>query len=255
MALNAVKFTCTSLAGTNKVGNLKMDANGYRLITLGALNVFNSAGQFYEYEGAKELFTSSSSLMRRIGRGVLKAECGHPKKEVGMSDDAFARRCLSIYESETCAHIKEVYLDFDNVKDEKGQPVIAIMGWVKASGVKGDFLERSLANPDENVCFSIRAFTDDYRDKGIVKRILREIVTWDYVNEPGIAFAEKFKSPALELYDVEVTRGQLERATTGETYGIATESVIMTAQQLFSAMGWDTPKGSVIARPSYTSWK
>lgn len=254
MSLNAVRFTCTSLAGTNKVGQLKMDANGYRLITLGALNVFNSAGQYYEYEGAKELFESSSSLMRKIARGVLKSEIGHPKQLPGMSDDAFIRRCMSIYEPETCAHIKEIYLDFESVKDERGQPVIAIMGWVKASGVKGDFLERSLSNPDENVCFSIRAFTDDKRVGGVTRRVLKEIITWDYVNEPGIAVAEKFKSPALEMFSLDMSRRQIDRSLQNENIGMATESVMLTADQLYKAMGWTAVPGETIVRPNYTKW-
>lgn len=254
MSLNAVRFTCTSLAGTNKVGQLKIDTNGYRLITLGGLNVYNSAGQFYEYEGAKALFEQSSSLMRKIKRGVLKSEIGHPKQLPGMSDDAFIRRCLSIHESETCAHIKEVFLDFESVKDEQGKPVIAIMGWVKASGVKGDFLERSLANPDENVCFSIRAFTDDKRVGGVTRRVLKEIITWDYVNEPGIGIAEKFKSPALEMFDTDMSRHSIERAMSNSKLGVATESALMTVSDLYQSMGWSAPEGSKIVRPSYTNW-
>lgn len=254
MSLNAVRFTCTSLAGTNLVGQLKMDANGYRLITLGGLNVYNSVGQYYDYEGARELFESSSSLMRKIKRGVLKSEIGHPKREPGMSDDAFIRRCLAIYEENTCAHIKEVYLDFESVKDEQGRPVVAIMGWVKASGVKGDFLEKSLSNPDENVCFSIRSFTDDKRIGGVTRRTIKEIVTWDYVNEPGISIAEKFKSPALEMFGEEMTKHQIDRSMQDKSIGVATESVMMSVDQLYRSMGWSVPAGELIARPSYTKW-
>jgi hypothetical protein len=255
MGLNSVKFTCTSLAGTNKVGLLQKDANGYFKIVLGALNVYNSAGQFYVFEQAKELFVSSSALMRRVQRGVLRSELGHPKKLPGMSDDAFAHRCLSIYEENVCAHIKSVELDFENVKDQNGRPVIAIVGWVCPSGPNAASLERSLNNPDENVCFSIRAFTDDFREQGIVKRILRQIVTWDYVNEPGISVAEKYKSPGLEEYNEVVTRGQLERAIASASMsGMAHESELMTANELFTSMGWSIPAGGNIARPAYMDW-
>ena len=54
--MNSIKFTCTSLAGSNRVGTLKKDAQGYYEVVVGALNVFNSAGQFYVYEQAKALF-------------------------------------------------------------------------------------------------------------------------------------------------------------------------------------------------------
>ena len=164
---NSVRFACTSLAGTNKVGNLKKDENGYYEVVVGALNVFNSAGQFYVYEQAKQLFESSSQLMRRVSRGSLRGEYGHPKMLPGMSNEQFANRVMSIHEENTCCHHKEITLDFDRVKDDQGKPVIAIISKVFPSGPMGAALERSLNNPNENVCFSIRAFTDDYRDGGI----------------------------------------------------------------------------------------
>lgn len=254
MGLNSVRFTCTSLAGTNKVGNLKTDANGYYELVLGALNVFNSAGQYYVFEQAKEMFLESSALMRRVQRGVLRSECGHPKMLPGMTGDQFAHRCLSIYEDNICAHIKAVTLDMDRVKDENGRPVIAIIGWVKPSGLKAAALEGPLANPDENVCFSIRAFTDDYVERGITKRILRNIITWDFVNEPGISVAEKFKAPALEMYDHVVSRAELERCINPRNQVVATESEAMNVHELFASMGWNTPPGSNIVQPGYMNW-
>ncbi|EKD22713.1 MAG: Virion structural protein [uncultured bacterium] len=259
MAGNSVNFACTSLAGVNKVGNLKQDENGYYPMIVGALNVFNSAGQFYVFEQAKELFNQSSQLMRRVSRGALRGEYGHPKPLPGMSDDQFANRVMSIYEENTCCHHKEITLDFDNVKDANGKPIIAIISKVCPSGPFGPALEKSLKNKDENVCFSIRAFTDDYRDKGITKRVLKTIVTWDLVNEPGLAIAEKFKSPALESFDdVDgkiITRGEIERGMDSASMrGLATESAILTADELFLSMGWSAPAGSSIQRPSYVAW-
>lgn len=255
MSLNSVRFACTSLAGVNKAGNLKKDAQGYREVVVGALNVYNSAGQYYVYEQAKELFESSSQLMRRVSRGALRGENGHPKLLPGMSMDAFAHRCLSIWESEVCCHFREITLDFERVKDASGKPVIAIIAWVKGSGPHGPALERSLDNPNENVCFSIRAFTDDYRDRGIEKRVLRNIVTWDYVNEPGIAVAEKFKAPSLEsMLDMQFSRGEIERgAQAAKAVGLAHESTLLSTSDLFQSLGWDA-RPDVSNKPSYMKW-
>lgn len=252
---NAVKFNCTSLSGVNKVGNLKKDANGYYEMVVGALNVYNSAGQLYVYEQAKELFLESSQLMRRVARGALRGEYGHPKMLPGMSNDQFANRVMSIYEENTCCHHKEITLDFNRVKDEQGRPIIAIISKVYPSGPFGPALEKSLQNKDENVCFSIRAFTDDYREGGVTKRVLKTIVTWDLVNEPGIAAAEKFKSPALEgLADQSFSRGELERAIAyGASHGLATESTRLTAGELFESMGWANPNKA--EAPSWAGWK
>jgi hypothetical protein len=131
--------------------------------------------------------------------------------------------------------------------------VIAIIAWVKPSGPNGPALEASLDNPNENVCFSIRSFTDDYRERGITRRVLKTIVTWDYVNEPGIAVAEKFKAPALEvLQEHRFSRGDLERSVQQSAMaGIGTESVMLSAEELFTSMGWDTRAAN---KPSWANW-
>jgi hypothetical protein len=258
---NSVRFSCTALAGSNKVGNIKRDENGYYPMVVGALNVYNSAGQFYVYEQAKELFQESSQLMRRVSKGALRGEYGHPKPTPGMSNDQFANRVMSIYEENTCCHHKEITLDFENVKDESGNPVIAIISKVCPSGPMGPALERSLQNKDENVCFSIRAFTDDFRDRGITKRVLKTIVTWDLVNEPGLAIANKFAAPALEAFAEEdgllLSRGEIERGMSAPSVsGYASESCLLTGAELFRSMNWVTGNktSNVVQRPNYLNW-
>lgn len=254
MASNQVRFSCTALAGTSRAGSLKPDEQGYYTTPVGALNVLNSIGQLYVYEEAKNLFEASSSFMRRVKRGVLAGESGHPKWIPGMTEDQYAQRIMAIYEDNICCHHREIYLDFDNVKDANGQPVIAIMSKLRPAGPHGEALRQSLENQHENVCFSIRAFTDDFRDhqRGLTKRILRSIVTWDRVLEPGIAVAEKYKSPSLEsLEDRNLSRGVLERAVLQQPVGVAQESAILTANELFKSMGWSAPQG---ARPDFLSW-
>ena len=251
---NFVRFACTSLVGTNKVGELKKNEKGYYPMVVGGLNVYNSAGQFYVYEEAKELFQSSSQLMRRVSRGALRGEYGHPKPQPGMTGEQFANRVMSIYEENTCCHHRTLTLDFDNVKDANGKPIIAIISEVCPSGPLGHVLEKSLNNPSENVCFSIRAFTDDFRERGIYKRVLKTVVTFDLVNEPGIAQAEKFKSPALESNNTDgtmVTRGELERGIKeAKVGGMATESCLLTADELFRSMNWDRSN----VKPHYMKW-
>ena len=259
MASNSVHFTCNSLVGTNKAGILVPDANGYYEIVVGALNVFNSAGQLYVYEQAKKLFESSSQLMRRVSRGVLRGEYGHPKKLPGMSNDDFARRILTIYEENTCCHHKEIWLDFDRIKDANGKPVIAIMSKVCPSGPNGPALEKQLKNGDENACFSIRSFTDDYWDRGIYTRVLKTIVTWDYVNEPGISHAEKYKSPGLESFDsaeegFQFSRGEIERCVRTNEGKVANESAIMSVDDLFRNMNWDRSHLNANNKPAYINW-
>lgn len=256
MNLNSIRFACTSLAGVNKAGLLKKDDQGYYEVVVGALNVYNSAGQYYVYEQAKKLFESSSQLMRRVSRGALRGEYGHPKFMPGMSNDQFANRVMSIYEENVCCHFRDITIDFNRVKDAQGKPVIAIVAWVKPAGPNAAALQASLDNPNENVCFSIRAFTDDFREGGVTKRVLKTIVTWDYVNEPGIAVAEKFSAPSLEsMTETTFSRGELERSIAcGGMTGYASESAMLTAGELFKSMGWESATNVRSSKPAYARW-
>lgn len=194
----AITYGCTALVGTNKVGVLSKNSDGYYDMVLGALQAYNSAGAFYELNQAKQLFESSGELMRRIANGAVRSEVGHPRFQEGMSERAWFSRVNDIYEPNCCAHIAEVQLSYDTMRDPQGRPVVAIMGKVRPSGANERFLERQLENPKENVCFSIRSFTNDRVEGGRIVKYLKKIVTWDTVNEPGIAIANKYSVPSLE---------------------------------------------------------
>jgi hypothetical protein len=238
-AFNQIRFSCESLVGTNRVGLLKQTDNGYYPMVVGALNVFNSGGSYYVYEQAKQLFEESSSLMRRVKRGVLKGEYGHPVRQPGMTPEDFMYRAMDILPKNVCCHHRSISLDFESVKDEKGNPVIAIISEVQPSGPMGDYLKASLDNKDENVCFSIRAFSDDRMVAGKNVKTLRNVITFDYVIEPGIEHAEKYKSPTLESRtEMVINKTMLEKALAPKDGRIATESIKLTAQELFQSFGW-----------------
>lgn len=207
-----VKFTATKLATTGKKGILKPDATGAYTIVLGGLNVYNSAKEYYPGAGATDLFEKSSIFQRRVANGCLKAELGHPKRLPGMSDDAFINRILSIYEDCVCAAIVEVWLDFNYGKNNpqfNNPNLIAIMGRVKPAGPHAAVLKSSLDDPEQNVCFSIRALTRDFQANGRVNRVLQTIVSWDMVNEPGIHIANKWDTPTMEAFGVETIEENL----------------------------------------------
>lgn len=253
--LNSVTFSCTRLHGTNKVGLLKADSDGYYRVVLGALNCHNSAGGYYPYEPAKKLFERSSSLMRRVDRGALRAENGHPVWETGMSEAQYANRIMQIQERRVCAHIRQLDLVFDKHKDDRGRPIIGIEGLVAPSGELGYVLEKALSNPHENIAFSIRSFTNDISGYNGVQKNLVNVVTFDYVGEPGIAYAEKYRSPSLESYDDrKFTRSTLERAFSNNDMvntSPSMESARMNKDELFNSLGWVNSDQS---QPSYLKW-
>lgn len=235
-----VTFTCQSLAGIQKRGVLVPDKDGYYSQPVGALRVFNSAGHFYtDNAQAVNLFKNSSAFMRRVQRGAVRGEIEHPDWVKGMSEDEYAARMYFIDSRNVCVHFAGFELDFDNFKDTNGKPLVAIIGRFTPSGVHGAVLEKQLKNSQENVCFSIRAFTIDKQVGRIRQRTLAEIVTFDFVNEPGIHVAEKYKSLTLEShYERPVTKQSMEKALSRQVLNFGRESVSLDQHALFRSLGW-----------------
>ena len=252
-SIQSVKFTNVRLANSNKQGILPKDSAGYRQVVVGGLNLLNSCGEFYTAEGARNLFEKSSSFMRRVQAGALRGEVGHPKFAKGMTTDDYIARIMNIDDENVCCHFSDVWLDANSVKQKDGRPVIAIMANVIPSGSKADELERAFNNPKESVAFSVRGLTNDYYDRGQTVRELRQVVTFDKVNEPGLHIATKYSSPTLESLDeYSVSKNEFMKSINSKSVAsLATESSIALGNDIVNAFGWDLPKG---VTPAYSNW-
>jgi len=249
---NKVVFTSVKTKSV-KNAHLEKDSDGYYTITLGALNVYNSAGNYYALDGAKELFAGSSSLMRRINNGFLKAETGHPKRTPGSTIGEFMSRILRIEESNVCAHIKEVTLEETNEKEPGSNAnIVLIVGKVKPEGPMMDALVTALENPEANVAFSIRSITNDRMVNGVIVKTLKNIVTWDFVTEPGISRATKWQTLGIE--DLELFAADLDDPITmrslmhdlEEEALVSTESNGALLVEVMNGMHCSLPKKSIM---------
>ena len=235
-----VYFEAVKLPMLKKKGVITPDADGYYELVVGGLNTFNNLGSwYYTIEGVRELFGPGSILHRRIANGCLRAEVNHPKQKPNEKNDAYIARMLDIDRDNVCAHFKSLWLDEDfgkNHPEYKNPGLVAIMGLVKPSLPKGDMLKESLDNPNENVCFSIRATSGEEFIRGRRVRTLKDILAIDYVNEGGILVASKWDSPATESFDnsgaVQITKDLLDRIASETRQGVATESSIELAKHL-----------------------
>ena len=200
------KVVFTTIKANTQNADLKKDDKGYYYVTLGALNVFNSANEFYILDkSVEDLFTKDSSvLMRRLKAGYLKGEVGHPKLEQGMTREQFFARNMRIDERNVCVHIRDIILEETDIDSGfgDGSKVVTVSGWVKPSGPHAEALERDLENPDVNVAFSIRSFTNNRLQNGVVVKRIGQVITWDWVTEPGIASANKWTKLGIESRDV-----------------------------------------------------
>lgn len=255
------QYRCTALDGTNLNGTLKPDANGYYEMVLSALEYPNSVGDTYRLSGARKIMEESGPFMRKIMEGNLLGECGHPRRTPGMKDDEFLRRIYDIVESNVAIHISKVWIDdTGKVKDRQGRPVIAIMGLVAPSGPMGPAFEKSLKNPNQNTCLSVRSITDNYSvGGGKVEKEFVSIVGWDWVNEPGLAPANKFCAPGLEsasiteMVNFRVDRAALEKIIRSARTGkISTESA-QYAGMLQTLKAMDTRSVDIIPKEN-SAW-
>lgn len=192
-----IKYASTALAGSNKIGKLTPDEDGYYELCLGALNIFNSSGIWYDYEASKHVFDNSSTFMRRMKSGNLYAEEDHPPFKPGMSYEEYVHRIKFIDTKNVCAHIKDVEL----IACEEVPGRMLILGKVKPDRERGQYLKAALDNPKQNVCFSLRSLVDERFVDGRKVRIITDLITFDWVIEPGLEVAHKYNAPGLESFD------------------------------------------------------
>ncbi len=198
--MSILTYQPTVLQGTTKVGKLRCDPDGYYDVILGGFDTYNSANAFYTWSSAKSHFDQSSHFMRRVQSAALYGEYGHPVPVPNMDKQAWLMRVLTIDPDRKSHHIRELTIDDETFKNKNGGQMITIFGRVKPSGPRAQALGDSLDNEHENTAFSIRSITDDFIDprSGLVIKNMRQIVTYDYVDEPGIKEATKYNHPALE---------------------------------------------------------
>lgn len=245
-------FTNTALMGTNKVGDLKCDENGYYYVCLGALEHPNSYGATYDLNPAKEILAPNSPFMRQIKKGQLWGEYGHPEKD-GLTNEEYLQRIYTVREKFQSHHIREVIID-ENAKEVNGRKFIAIYGWIKPSGPYASYLEKQLQDKDQCVSFSIRSITNDKVKNGKLTKALVTIITWDYVTEPGLDVATKWNSPALEeLNSFQFSTAQLKSLLAQQqASGLGMESssmkIMATLRRVEAA---ELPKDNT---PSWVNW-
>lgn len=242
-----------------KKGIIRPDASGYYTVVFGAYGTENSVGWKYDIESARRLLAPGSIMQRLIEKKDLWAEMDHPEiapyqfPNGKVNDTAWLQRVRSIKIDRRIAHIRKVYTK--DMRDESGRPIMLVIGEIRpVPGVHGDGLRDALANPDANVCFSVRSLTRN--DPMTGTKYTLELITWDLVNEPGISYAQKDYSPALESYLLcEITPTMLRKAARQqdpETAAAMEAAGQPSFESLIESLGWGE-KGS-IAVPVYMRW-
>lgn len=259
-----ITFTCQTLRGTNKSGILKPDADGYYTVLLGGFAIHNEMGNFYPWNKyLQDIFTNhSSAFMRRITRGHLRGECGHPVRTAEyVNDQHWFSRLREIRQNNWSHHIRKVMVDFENHRSQHGEKMVAILGEIRPMATAvGQILKDSLDNPHEDTCFSVRTLTLDTPIGGMCwNKDVYELVTWDWVPEPGVRNATKYHSPGLESYQETILSPQVVNdylhTQQHNPVGVGVESADNDLSSLKAIMKqYEAGTDSPVLRPSALRW-
>ena len=217
----------SSIGAGHDVGRLEPIKDGkyagcYR-VSGGALGITNSEGHYFASDkDIRDLFTSSKTMQRVIDKKSLKGESDHPTKKPGETRESFAFRFMSIAMDRVAFLIRRVeVLEPRNVLGQS-KPVYFIMLTIEPLGVYGEALRSDLENPNSNTSFSIRCLSKRSKSPtGEIVRRIYNIITWDYVNEPGISIANKENS-------IRMNRSSDNLQTTESFYSLDVEDLIKT---------------------------
>lgn len=210
--MSSISLASVALSGVNtKKGEIKRDGEYYYLC-VGALNVFNSMGGFYEAAPSLPAFDPNSAFVRKIVGGNIYGEDRHPIMEPWMTEEDFYRRNEMVDEDRRCLFVRSL----DVVPTERicnGLPVYELWAWIKPFGDKAAQFKAALDDEHQNVCISIRAWCLEKTVGGVKYYAVDVPLFFDWVQEPGIPLANKFYAE----YDHKVTNQNLPRHMKLET--------------------------------------
>lgn len=192
---------------------MEADADGYVWINAGAYNAYNESGQYYDGDGIEALFEPTSALARRISKGVVRSELGHPRQLPGMSSTMYEARMMDIQEDRYCGHIRAAKI----VNNKDGKMKITKIN-ITPFGHYKSTLADALATKDSNCFFSVRSMSNRRVVNGVLVKKVYQIITWDFVTEGGLNKANKFDTDVdLESMD---SKQLMENIKTNEMMNI-----------------------------------
>lgn len=218
-----MSFEVTALKGVNRVGDIKRLDNGYLRVILGALEFDNSIGAVYDQQRVERILATNGLFQKRINEGYLRGEWGHPKEYDYSDYRKFIQRIHTIDERNWAFHIRKVWVE-PNFVLPNGQRICAILGEICSTGGRREDFDKIMANPDENLAFSIRSMATDRVVAGKVRKYIDNIITWDLVNEPGLSCANKYMSPSCESALIVPVQPAIIQSMAEESTALALES-------------------------------
>lgn len=219
-----------------KLGAIRPDEQGYYQMPLAVLGTPTDNRTYYEVEDfVGQLVSPTSFINKCLTDGKLYGEYGHPPVQL-MPDDLQIPRLMMIDEKCVSHHIKKIWADEKQL--ESGGKII--YGLVKPSGPYADPLRQNLDDSCMNSSFSLRSIAKSRTENGLVRRAIKHLITFDYVNAGGYNEAAKRFSPGVEtLIDIDlvdnhirVVESAMECLTTSELNDIfGAKQIVLKGQK------------------------
>ena len=188
-SVDRVTFTVETLfvRDGQKLGRLRSGEDGYyENFPMAALGVATRNNTYYDVSEFVDQITNPETYFNRmLADGTLYGEYGHPTI-AGMDHAAQLNRLSVIAEDRVSHHFRRI--STGNMLESGGRLITAD---IKPSGPYGKYLQESLEEPHMNTAFSLRSITMDRVERGLVRRKMRKLVTFDAVAAGGYAEASK----------------------------------------------------------------
>lgn len=201
-----ISFVVDVLAVRNgrKLGAIRPDEDGYYTVPLAVLGTPTDNRTYYEVEDFVSQLTSKESFINKcLSDGKLFGEYGHPMIR-SLAEDQQLPRLMVIDEKNVSHQIGKIWTG--EILDNGGR---ILYGHIKPTGPYGEDLQSSLDDPCINTSFSLRSIAHSRDVNGLIRRRIKHLVTFDFVNAGGYAEASKRYSPGVEsLLEIDLMGGR-----------------------------------------------
>lgn len=209
--MSEISFGNIILANNGKKGILKPDSEGFYRLNGGGFNIPNRNGVSYLANSyIQECMGEDSDLNRRVLRGEVMGEMGHPPMHYleNINGQIVRTKITNVFEwiqrlrtidmDRVCMLIKKIIFNTDQWKGgNTGAIYYDIL--VKPFGPFGAYFEDHIKTPSANTAVSIRTVIKPTTFGGTT----REVEYWtgnDWVVEPGMDWANKHMSAGCESF-------------------------------------------------------
>lgn len=205
--MSEYRFTIDVSRLEGKQGKLKKNNDGYyEDVLVGVFNVENSIGERYIIDqdvlSLLDMSLERSQMARWLKQGKLIGEKEHPHLQDFLSKDRDLATARSLWVQRNAElRVDNIAMRYAGIRTEAmpdkvdGRTVYGVYALMRPTDPE---LALAMEDRNSNTAFSLRSFIKRYISGAEMLRKCTNIFTFDWVNNNGIKYAEKYNQPGLE---------------------------------------------------------